>query len=242
MLLSPQKNTARSLVFSRGLAAVTFAGLLLASIASHGLVQDRRVTLKEAQRMAARAQSDTEFPVVVNDLVLKELNRYLGTPGGREYMRKALRSFEQYQSMIEEKVAEYRLPKELMAIPIMESGYQNLPQADQKGWGAGLWMFIESTARIYGLRVDEKVDERLNPQLETDAAMRYLKSNWLMFKDWQLAVLAYNTGERAIQEGIRKYGTRDAWALTRNGVENDGRYLAKVMAAVLIFKNPDSVE
>ncbi|MGZ3818802.1 MAG: transglycosylase SLT domain-containing protein, partial [Bdellovibrio sp.] len=109
-----------------------------------------------------------------------------------------------------------------------------------KSWGAGLWMFIESTARNYGLRVDSVVDERLNPEILTDAAMRYISANYSRFKDYQLAMMGYNIGENKVQEGINKLGSRDAWYLTRNGYEGD-KYLARVMAAVLIMKNPDLV-
>jgi membrane-bound lytic murein transglycosylase D len=102
-------------------------------------------------------------------------------------------------------------------------------------------MFIAPTARNYGLRVDSQADERLNPARLTDAAMRYLKSNNLMFRDWLLAILAYNAGERAVSQAIHATGSRDAWTLVRRGYESDKDYLAKVMAAVLIMKNPDSV-
>jgi len=102
-------------------------------------------------------------------------------------------------------------------------------------------MFIKSTARNYGLQVDDQVDERLNVDLLTDAAMRYLQSNYLRFKDWHLSALSYNIGENAVQEAIRRSGSKDAWVLIRNGYENDRNYLPKLMAAILIMKNPESL-
>jgi membrane-bound lytic murein transglycosylase D len=92
------------------------------------------------------------------------------------------------------------------------------------------------------LRVNEQVDERLNAPLLTDAAMRLLKGDKLMFNDWLLSILAYNIGEQKVLEGINATGSRDAWALVRNGFENDSGYLAKLMAAILIMRNPESVE
>ncbi len=89
---------------------------------------------------------------------------------------------------------------------------------------------------------DAGVDERLNPRLLTDAAMRYLFSNDLLFNDWQLAIAAYNVGERGLEDAIEREHTRDVWTLIRKGVENDNDYLARVMAAILIMKNPDSVQ
>lgn len=79
-----------------GRKAAVAAGLAIASLmggaayAAKGLVQDRRVTLAQAQDMAGKAAKSSSFPVTVNDLVLKELNRYVGTPEGREFMRAAL--------------------------------------------------------------------------------------------------------------------------------------------------------
>jgi beta-lactamase regulating signal transducer with metallopeptidase domain len=227
-------------------------GVLIASImgatafASKGLVQDRRVNITQAKAMAIRAQSETGFPVVVNDLVLKQLNRYIGTPEGREFMRNSLARMENYKVLVRDQIQKYGLPAELMAMPLIESGYQNLPESKNSAWptwkAAGVWQFIRETARNYGLVVNEKRDDRLNVDLLTDAAMRYLQSNNLRFKNWHLATLAYNMGENAVQKGLDALGTRDAWELIRNGHEGDKDYLPKLMAAILIMRNPDSVE
>ncbi|MCM2323597.1 MAG: M56 and MltD domain-containing protein [Oligoflexia bacterium] len=239
MVGSSKTQVTRSISWSVG--GLIVALMTATAFASQSIVQDRRVSLTDAREMALRARSETGFPVVVNELVLKELNRYVGTPEGRDFMRKSLQRLEGYRTLVEGKIRQYQVPLELMAIPIIESGYQNLEQGEQPGWGAGLWMFIESTARNYGLRVDEQVDERLNAELLTDAAMRYLKANALRFDDWLLSVLAYNVGETRVQKAIDKTGSRDAWALVRAGYENDKSYLPRVMAAVLIMKNPDAV-
>ncbi|MBF0363759.1 MAG: transglycosylase SLT domain-containing protein [Oligoflexia bacterium] len=99
-------------------------------------------------------------------------------------------------------------------------------------------MFIASTAIDYGLRVNEQVDERLNVDLLTDAANRYLLASKLKFMDWQLAVLAYNVGEHKLQEAIREVGSRDAWTLVRAGLKTDKDYYPRFMAAILIMRNP----
>jgi hypothetical protein len=233
-----QNDTKKSVKYALGV----FLGVVMSitAYASTSLVQDRRVSMKEANEFARIAKVNSNFPIVVNDLVLQELNRYLGTPEGRDFMRKALVRMETYRPLLNRKIQEYQMPEELMAVPIIESGYQNLPQSENKSWGAGLWMFIESTARNYGLRVDSTFDERLNPEILTDAAMRYISANYYRFKDYQLAMLGYNIGEHKVQEGIDKLGSRDAWSLTRNGYQGD-KYLARLMAAILIMKNPDSV-
>ena len=240
MLTQKKITLGRSISLSFITATIlTMSGV---AFAAKNLVQDRRISFEQAQTLAQKAQADSAFPIVVNDLVLKQLNRFIGTPEGRDYMHSALQRMQGYQPMIEGKIRKYHLPSELMAIPIIESGYQNLEQTSHAGWGAGLWMFIVPTARAFGLTVDKKTDERLDPQILTDAAMRYLSSNQLRFRDWNLAILAYNIGEASLQKAIDKNGTRDAWDLIRAGSENDRDYLPKVMAAILILKNPEVIQ
>jgi membrane-bound lytic murein transglycosylase D len=224
-------------------AIILIMGLMISiAFASKGSVQDRRITEAQALKMAEKAGSGSGFPVVVNDLVLRQLNSYLGTPEGREFMKNSLQRMEGYREGIEAKLEQYDVPEEFLAIPLVESGYQNLEQSENEHWGAGIWMFIESTARNYGLKVDDTVDERLDVDLLTDAAMRYLTANKLRFNDWQLAVLAYNMGEAKLQEAIDKTGSRDAWDIIRTGYENDKDYYPRIMAAIIIMKNPDSVD
>lgn len=238
-MVSTKSRTKKSMIWTIGVMAIVITAAT--AFASQGLVQDRRVSLTDARRMAAHAQGQTTFPVVVNDLVLRQLNRYIGTPEGREFMRLSLQRMESYRSVVEAKISEYHAPIELMAVPLIESGYQNLAPNNINGVGAGIWMFLSPTARDFGLRVDDHIDERLNPEILTDAAMRYLQGGRLKFNDWLLALLGFNMGDNKVLEGIRATGSRDAWELVRHGFENDSDYLAKVIAAILIMKNPDSV-
>ena len=119
----------------------TAFGLALASLmavtafATKNVVQDRRVSMEQALAMAKNVQGKTAFPVVVNKLVLKQLNRYIGTPEGRDFMRSSLQRMENYRKVVEQKITDYGVPEELMAIPIVESGYQNLIESKKIGWG-----------------------------------------------------------------------------------------------------------
>lgn len=242
MLEKTSTKMGRSISVSMGLVLASI--MSVTAFASKGLVQDRRVTITQATAMGARAQSETGFPIVVNDLVLKQLNRYIGTPEGREFMKNSLQRMKNYEDVVGLHLQKYGVPSEIMAVPIIESGYQNLTQ-EQSGTpmkAAGLWQFIPSTARNFGLRVDGQKDDRLDIALNTDAAMRLLQADKLRFNDWHLSVLAYNMGEDAVQKGINATGSRDAWTLIRNGYEGDKDYLPKLIAAILIMKNPESVE
>lgn len=206
-------------------------------------VSDTRITQQEAERMAEVSRKASDFPVAVNDKVLKYLNYYLGTAKGREKMKSALANLEALRPRIEEKRSKYHAPEELIAVGLIESGFRNLPSAENPYTGAaGIWQFIASTARVFGMRVDEKVDERLDIDMETDAAFRYLVANKLRFNDWLLGVLAYNIGERNLDKAIAKLGTRDAWELVERGIVTDEDYLPKFMAAVLILKNPQALK
>lgn len=225
-------------------ASVILIGVILGTTAwaSKGIVKDRRISLEQAQALAEKAKVGSNFPIVMNELVLTHMNKFVGTPEGRGFMRDSLSRMTGYKGMIEKKLEEYELPKELMAVPIIESGFQNLGEKNKAGWGAGLWMFIKPTAISYGLTVNDKVDERLNEKLLTDAAMRYLKANHLRFRDWNLSTLAYNVGENNVEKAIQKTGSRDAFTLIQNGAENDRGYLPKLMAAIIIMKNPEILD
>jgi len=223
-------------------ASLAVALMSAASYAAKDWVQDRRVTLAQANEMAAKVKSSDGFPIVVNDLVLKELNLFVGTPEGREFMRMSLQRAQNFHSLIQGKLEQYHLPSELLAVPMIESGYQNLTPTGNQFHGAGIWMFIKSTAKNYGLLVDDVKDDRLNVELETDAAMRLLSSDHLRFSDWQLALLSYNQGESTVQKAIEQTGGRDAWNIVRTQIKSEVDYLPKVIAAILISNNPESVQ
>ncbi len=205
-------------------------------------IDSRSLSMADAEKMAKHARTNSRFPITVNDFVLEWLNYYLGTIQGRGHMRQSLLRMEAYRPMIEKKLLEYNAPIELMAIPIVESGYQNLlPSANPVSGAAGLWQFIAPTARFFGLKVNKHIDERMDIPKETDVAIRYLMANKMVFNSWELAIMAYNSGEKRVRDGIEKTGSDDAWELVKKGYENDTNYLAKVIAAILIMKNPSSL-
>ena len=218
-------------------SVLTFITLFTATFASQNLIKDHRITMEQAQRLVSIASENSSFPFLVNEQILEQLNYFLGTPEGRSYMNSAIARMDDYRSMIEGKTRAYALPEELLAIPIIESAYN--PEYVPFDIGQGLWKFIKSTAINFGLEVKENKDERLDPIRETDAAMRYLGANYLRFQDWMLAILAYNAGEGSVQRGIEGTKSRNAWMLIKQGFEGDKNYLPKVIAAMIILKNPN---
>jgi membrane-bound lytic murein transglycosylase D len=199
------------------------------------ILKDNKITKREAQTLVDKIKM-SYFPLNTNDEVLEHLYRLLGTPGARKHMRECLKRMKKYQPLLSKKIKQQQLPQELLAIPLVESGYQNIHS--QHGWGSGLWMFIKPTAKSYGLKINKKTDQRLNVKLSTDAALKYIKSNHKIFKDWHLTVMAYNIGEFGVKKALKKTKAKNAWTLVHKGHERDKGYLAKIIAVAIIIQNP----
>jgi len=228
------------------IATVCVALLTATAWAGDGLVSDRRLDPEEVVAAAARA-STVGFDVPVDEAVLNALNRYYaGTERGRRFCRHALDGFDTHEVMVADALQRYGLPSQLAAVPLVESGYRNLPNEPGEStapggpMGAGLWMFIPETARAYGMRVDEQHDDRLDEEIETDAAMRLLSDLYDEFGDWPLALAGYNQGARRVRRAIDEQGTDDAWSLIRAGALND--YAARVMAVAIVMEQPALVD
>lgn len=223
-------------------ALILSAVTLLSSIAfaSRSAIQDRALTLEQAKALARSVSEGAQIPITVNDLVLAQLNRFVGTPEGRRFVKEGLVRLPQYQALIDRKLAEYGFPKELIAIPLFESGFRNDVVSPPPARAAGIWQFIPSTARNYHLIVNDRIDERLNVEKETDAAMRYYRHLFSLFQDWRLVLKAYNEGESQVQSLIDKHGTRDPWKLERTSTTE--RYLSGAIAMMIILKNPSLLD
>lgn len=109
-------------------------------------------------------------------------------------------------------LAKYDLPYELCYLAVIESALN--PQARSHAGAAGLWQFMPSTGRLYGLEINSLIDERMDPVKSTEAACRFLKSLYTVFNDWNLALAAYNCGPGNVNKAIhRSGGKRDFWSI-----------------------------
>src|SRR3990172_677785 len=111
---------------------------------------------------------------------------------------------------------------------------------NRRAGAKGLWQFMPSTARRYGLRVDRWVDERLDPERATVAAAAYLRDLHAQFGSWLLAQAAYNAGETVVARAVRRTGSTDFWALARTGLlrrETDD-FVPAIQAATLLARDP----
>lgn len=183
------------------------------------------------------------FPIEINDQVLSELNRFLSNSKWKDYTKKSLNRYKNYEDMISTTAAKYNLPSEIAAIAFIESGFENLPDRSKSisSTGAGIWQFIPQTAKNYGLRVDSSIDERFDIPKATDAAMRYLASNNTKFKDLRFAMMGYYLGEDRVKNDMDKFGTQDPWTLIEKA-EYKTPYLARVMAASILLKYPNIIK
>ncbi len=132
--------------------------------------------------------------------------------GQSDRFKQGLARSKRWKKHIHEVFQERGLPPELAALPHVESSYN--PFAISKAGAAGLWQFMPTTARRY-LRVDEAVDERLDPYRSSEAAAHLLQQNYSVLKSWPLAITAYNHGLSGVRRAVRETGTENLGEIVR---------------------------
>jgi hypothetical protein len=140
-----------------------------------------------------------------------------------------------YFPYIERELARAGLPEDLKYVAVIESAL--LPGAYSHASALGIWQFIASTARRYGLAVTSGWDERRNPERSTAAALAYLRELRQRFADWPLALAAYNAGETRIDQAMRHQGVSSYYQLALS--EESERYVFRALAAKLILSEPE---
>jgi len=190
-------------------------------------------------RQAVDTDSPTvrsDIPIVVNDAVLRVLAVYQNQL--HDVIGRGLARSGRYIPMIERIFAEEGLPKDLAQVAMVESSF--IPRARSPKAACGIWQFIPSTGRDYGLTQNSVIDERNDPEKSTRAAARYLKFLYELFHDWYLAMAAYNAGEGKILRVMAKTGFSDFWQIAASGQikPQTQNYVPGVIASTLIAKNP----
>ncbi len=158
------------------------------------------------QRLRALA-SPIQLPY--NYIVRAYINRYIDPE--RSTLGRILGMSQYYFPLIEEELLKEGLPVELRALPIIESALS--PTAFSHAGAAGLWQFMPFTGKSYGLEVNSLVDERRDPIRSTRAACRYLKDLYSIYKEWSLAIAAYNCGPGNVNKALARAGAdcRSFW-------------------------------
>ncbi len=183
-------------------------------------------------------ESTYDFPVVLNQHVQFYLDFFQHDQ--REMFSRWLARSGRFAPMIKEHLREAGLPQDLAWLPMVESGY--MLNAYSRAKAVGIWQFMAATARGYDLTVNDYVDERRDPIKSTQAAVAFLSDLYAEFGDWHLAVAAYNAGGGRIRRAIKQYDTEDFWEIAEENHLSleTRRYVPKLIAAIIIAKNPEA--
>ena len=152
----------------------------------------------------------------VDDIELQmnaDVLRYIAffTGGGRSTFERWLKRSGRYMELFRSVLQKEGLPPDLVHLVYVESGFN--VNARSYAAAVGPWQFMRSTSQLFGLHVNQWVDERKDPEKATVAAARYLKHLYGIFGDWPLALASYNAGEGTVMRAIKYQGTTNYWEL-----------------------------
>ena len=166
-----------------------------------------------------------------------EVYRYIEyfTGAGRSVFERWLIRSGRYMTLFRNVFKKEGLPPDLVHLVFVESGF-NL-HARSVSAAVGPWQFLRSTGRLFGLTVNQWVDERKDPEKSTVAAARYLKHLYSIFGDWPLALASYNAGEGTVLRAIKTQGTTNYWDLRLPRQTED--YVPQFMAVLAISREPE---
>jgi membrane-bound lytic murein transglycosylase D len=154
----------------------------------------------------------------------------------RDYFQTVLARSGKYMPMISKVLIEEGLPEELGYLAIVES--ELLVHATSQVGAVGLWQFVPATARQYGLRIDQWVDERRDPIKSTRAAAAYLKDLHAYYGRWFLVTAAYNAGPGTIDKALQSSRASDFWGIKTKIREETRNFVPKFIATALIAGDP----
>ncbi len=185
------------------------ASMMPARKYSQGSVGDAKLTAKQKEIFYKTGQLDKNLPKKALPAVAEQYSHFLN--GGRRTMEVFSQRSEDYLGHARDIFRAKGMPEELAYLAIVESGYKHT--AKSHAGAAGTWQFMPYTGKMYGLRQDTWLDERLDPYKSVEAAATYLKRLHSYFDDWLLAVAAYNAGEGKIGRALEATGTKDFFSL-----------------------------
>src|SRR5713226_4255492 len=190
----------------------------------------------KAKAEAEIKSTHSDLPLMMTDQVAGYIN-YFSTRG-RPTLEHALTRAGQYQDMIQRVLKDEGVPQDLIYLAQAESGFH--PLALSHSGARGIWQFMASRAKGYGLQRNWWVDDRQDPEKATRAAARHLKDLFNQFGDWYLAMAAYNSGPGTVQSAVKRTGYADFWELYRRNVlpKETRNYVPIIVAVTIMAKNP----
>jgi len=188
-----------------------------------------------AQQMES-LDAQTPISLVYNDYVHSFIHLYLNKRRGQ--VRRMMGLGQYYFPLFESMLDRYQLPLELKYLAIVESALN--PRATSYVGAKGLWQFMYSTGKIYGLEVSSYVDERSDPLKSTAAACAFMENLYDIYGDWLLVLAAYNSGPGNVNKAIRRSGgQRDFWAIRPYLPRETRSYVPAFIAVNYVFEHAD---
>jgi membrane-bound lytic murein transglycosylase D len=189
-----------------------------------------------------RAKAQAEIKSTHSDLPLMMTDQVAGYIGyfsnrGRGTFERAFARSGRYHDMMVRILKQEGVPQDLIYLAQAESGFQ--PTAVSRAGARGIWQFMGSRARGYGLQHSMWVDDRQDPEKSTRAAARHLRDLYGQFGDWYLAMAAYNSGPGTVQAAVKRTGYADFWELYRRNVlpKETRNYVPIILAVTIMTKN-----
>jgi len=192
--------------------------------------------IAQYQDLWDRMRAGFALPDMKGRLVARHQAWYLNRP---KYIQRMLARSQRYLYFIVEELDKRNMPTEIALLPMIESAYN--PQADSRMRAVGIWQFIDSTGRQYGLQQGAWYDGRRDVLSATRAALDYLQFLHDIFGDWQLALAAYNWGEGSVQRAVannRAHYKRTTYA-SFNMPNETRNYLPKLQAIKNMISHPN---
>ncbi|MBW2217806.1 MAG: lytic transglycosylase domain-containing protein, partial [Deltaproteobacteria bacterium] len=199
----------------------------------------KRIAEVYASRFTVANGDHKAIPLDMNKNVEKALKLFKERE--REFFLNAYRRSGQYRPAIVKALNEAGLPEELSWLPLIESGFKT--NAFSRARALGMWQFIASTGYKFGLKRDRWIDERMDPEKSTDAAIAYLQELHKIFGDWTTVLAAYNCGEGRVLKKIRTQKINyldNFWDLYAKLPRETAFYVPKFLAVLHIVNDPQS--
>jgi len=199
------------------------------------LTEDEKKVSDAQLATLEEAKNALDFKITVNPLIQQFINYYQG-PRGRATMESGLRRSGRYMKMAREAFRQEGVPEDLAWLGQIESSWS--PKAFSSATASGLWQFMPSTGRAFGLRQTAWIDERNSLEQATRASARLMKTLGKKYNgNWELALAAYNNG--SIDRAIARAGVADFWRIYPVIVQATQNYVPNILATILIAKNPE---